>query len=244
MPQNSSNQASAESSLTTPSEREIRALKARLVQEAAVAIGMLELALDALWRRDVEKAEIVLLRDQNVDKEEVLIEEFALRILALQQPVARDFRQVAFILKVNADIERVADHACAIAKVARKLASISPILADAWPTALTELGHRVPRICHALLKVLRNENADEAKAIIIGDKTIDNLHKQLFDETVILMRSQDDAHELGLLVYRLGRELERIGDLMTNIAEDVVYLVTGEIVRHEKKRIRAEAGLP
>jgi len=126
--------------------------------------------------------------------------------------------------------ERVADHACSIAKVARKIEGDTP---PKWPTALLEMGERVPDMCQRLLQVVLNEDAVAARALIEEDETIDTLHKQLFVETVEFMRTEPGNEANGLHIARLGRELERVGDLMANIAEDVVYLVTGEIVRHE-----------
>ena len=159
------------------------------------------------------------------------------RVMTLQAPVARDFRLLTFILKANADIERVADHACSIAKITFKLAD-NPL--SAWPTSLSELGQRVPITCQALLRAMHDEDPVASKEIVLGDKTIDRLNRRLFDEVVELMDANPRAHATGLLLFRIGRELERVGDLMTNIAEDIVYLTTGEIIRHEKRRLRAE----
>lgn len=218
--------------------REITTIKRRLVDEATAAVGMLEASLAALWELDTQAAAEILKRDEKIDREEVAIEEACFRVMALQQPVARDFRVLAFVIKVNADIERVGDHACSIAKIIFKLADQSPV---AWPTSLVELGQRVPMACHRLLRALLDEDAEAAKTVVVDDKVIDRLHRQLFDETVALMQSHPDANAIGLLIYRVGRELERVGDLMTNIAEDVVYVATGEIIRHEKKRLREQA---
>lgn len=217
--------------------REIASVKRRLVDEATAAVGMLEASLAALWELDTQAAGEILKRDERIDREEVAIEETVFRLMALQAPVARDFRLLTFILKVNSDVERVGDHACSIAKIVYKLADQTPVN---WPTSLTELGQRVPMACHRLLRALLDEDAAAAKMVVVDDKIIDRLNRQLFDETIALMQQGTDAHAAGLLVYRVGRELERVGDLMTNIAEDVVYLATGEIIRHEKKRIRAE----
>lgn len=219
--------------------KDVKTLKRRICEEATIAVGMLEAALAALWELDTVAAEAVIERDERIDREEVAIEEAAFRIMTLQQPVAREFRALAFILKANNDVERVGDHACSIAKSAVKLAKAVPPGFN-WPTALLELGQRVPMACHALLRALIDEDAEGAKAIVIGDKAIDRLTRELFDETVKFMGTFPNAHAAGLLIYRIGRELERVGDLMTNIAEDIVYLSTGEIIRHEKKRIRAE----
>jgi phosphate transport system protein len=231
--------------------REAGALKRRLIDEATAAVGMLEAALAALWELDTTAAEEILKRDDRIDREEVAIEETVFRLMALQSPVARDFRLLAFVLKTNNEVERIGDHACSVAKIALKLAAITapsgagsapggagPI---AWPTSLVELGQRVPMACHRCLRALLDEDPALAKQVVVDDKILDRLNRQLFDETITLMRGRDDAHAMGLHIYRVGRELERVGDLVTNIAEDVVYLATGEIIRHEKKRLREQA---
>jgi len=214
-------------------DRSIIALKRRLVQEASSAIGMLEAALDALWKLDGAAAREVRRRDDTIDREEVEIEQECIRMLALQQPMARDLRFITFILKVNADVERVADHASSVAKMATKLEAFGPI---EWPTSLVELGQRVPLMSHTLLRAVLDEDAALAQKIVEEDETIDGLEKRLFEEVEDMMRAEPDRLRTGLLVYRIGRELERVGDLLKNIAEDVIYLDTGSIVRHEQKR--------
>lgn len=220
--------------------RDLRELRRRLSREATSAVGMLELSLAGLWELDTQVAADVLGRDDSLDREEVEIEEAAFRLMTLRQPVARDFRTLAFVLKVNGDVERVGDHACSIAKITTRLAERPP---PYLPTSLRELGERVPVVCQRLLRALIDENAQAAKEVVVGDRTLDQLNRRLFDETVEMMKTSEDAHAAGLLVFRAGRELERVGDLMTNIAEDIVYLVTGEIVRHERKRLRAQRPL-
>jgi phosphate transport system protein len=224
---------SGESQARFTLDRSIVALKRRLVQEATSAIGMLEAALDAMWKHDGAAAREVRRRDDGIDAEEVQIEQECIRMLALQQPFARDLRFITFILKVNADVERVADHACSIAKVAAKLETATSMQ---WPTALVELGQRVPLMCHTLLRAVLDEDAALAQKIVEEDATIDRLEKRLFEEVEEMMRHDPDRLRSGLLIYRAGRELERIGDLMKNIAEDIIYLDTGSIVRHEQKR--------
>lgn len=214
-------------------DRSLAQLKRRLVQEATIAIGMLESALDALWKLDVPAARQVRARDDRVDQEEVEIEQECFRLLALQQPFARDLRVVTFILKVNSDIERVADHASGIAKIAGRIDAARP---PKWPTALLEMGQRVPVMCHSLLRAVLDEDAALAERVAAEDETIDLLEKRLFDEAEAYMRQDPANLRNGMHIYRAGRELERIGDLMKNIAEDVIYLATGSIVRHEAKR--------
>ncbi|MCC6285273.1 MAG: phosphate signaling complex protein PhoU [Phycisphaerales bacterium] len=217
-------------------DQRLAGLKRRLVREAASAIAMLEGALAALWTLDVEAARAVRRRDDSIDLEEVEIEQECYRMMTLENPVARDFRVLAFILRVNADIERVGDHASSIAKLAGRFSD--PTSTPSWPTALRELGVRVPLICQNLLRAVLAEDVPAAREIVESDKVIDRLDRELFSEVAALLELSDVPPADGLLMYRLGRELERIGDLMSGIAEDLVYLVTGEIIRHAKKRAR------
>ncbi|HYE01761.1 MAG TPA: phosphate signaling complex protein PhoU [Phycisphaerales bacterium] len=213
-------------------DRDIHELKQRLNREAASAIGMVEAALEALWALDPKAAQEIRDRDERIDTEEVAIEEHCLRLMSLQQPFARAFRELTFVLKVNADVERIADHATGIAKAVLKLpAGVRP----AWPAALIELGKRVPGACRSLLAALEREDAQAARQVKSRDDEIDALHKQLFDQTLAFMAGHRGQEATGLLIYRIGRDLERVGDLLANIAEDIVYLCTGSIVRHEGK---------
>lgn len=220
---------------------QLRVIQRRLVREATLAIGMLENSIDALWELDAERAEAQRRRDDRVDREEVAIELECYRVLALQQPMARDFRRLAFVLKVNADIERVADHACSIAKVA---IALDPAHTPSWPMALIELGERVPVVCHTLLRAVVEEDVETARRIVVGDETLDRLHDRVYEETIALMHAEPEHPEVGLGIYRVARELERVGDLMAAIAEDVVYLATGEIIRHASKARRSNVTGP
>lgn len=204
-----------------------------------MAVDMLESALAALWTLDAETARTIRRSDDRIDVEEVEIEQQCYQMMTLEQPVARDFRVLAFILKVNADVERVADHAASIAKLVGKFAPQPG--GPKWPTALRDLGERVPTMCHQLMRAVLDEDAEGARAVVLADETIDRLDQQLFREVVELVTEDPTQASNGLLMYRISRELERIGDLMASIAEEVVYLVTGDIVRHAKKRRKPPA---
>jgi phosphate transport system protein len=172
----------------------------------------------------------------------VQIEQQAHEVLALHHPFGRNFRALVFILKVNTELERVADHASSIAKQVPKIRDAMKGEIPQWPTALRELGERVPTMCHQLLKAVLDEHVDAARQMVQSDAIIDQLEKRLFDETQEMIRlggRSDQAITVGMLIYRIGRELERVGDLMASVAEDVVYVATGEIIRHEKRRKKA-----
>jgi phosphate transport system protein len=202
---------------------------------------MLEGALKALWALDVDAAMAVRLSDDRVDLEEVAIEQQCYEILALHHPFARDFRVLTFILKVNTDIERVADHASSVCKAVKKIAEARQAAGlsgpPRWPTALLELGQRVPAMCHELLRAVLDEDVDAARQLVAADKIIDNLDKRAFEEAMEMTSAAGDNDlVVVMLMARTSHDLERVGDLMSNIAEDVVYLATGEIIRHEKRR--------
>ncbi len=216
-------------------EREIKQLRGMILAEAATAIGMVEQAAEALVALDDNAARVVIGRDDEIDREEVKIEEACFRVLALFHPFAKDFRLITTFVKVNNDIERVADHACSVAKQTVKLKKLG---VKSTPTALTELAQRVPMLCRGVLNILASEDAADARELAAKDKAIDSLEKQLFEECVSLMVDARDSKAAGLIMYRCGRELERVGDLMKNIAEDLIYLQSGTIVRHEKKLLK------
>jgi len=233
----------------TTTDRKIHQLKRRLVREATMAISMLEAALQAVWPLDVAAARAVRSSDDKIDIEEVEIEQQCYEVLALHHPFARDFRVLVFILKVNADIERVADHACSIAKVVTRiadaLAAANITHPPKWPTALVELAERVPAMCHELMRAVLDEDEGAARRLVAADKVIDQLDRRLVEEALEMMRTGRNDVDLavGMLIYRMGRELERVGDLMANVAEDVVYLATGTIIRHEKRLRRRDGAV-
>ncbi len=213
-------------------DSQVQHVRRRLIREAVVAVGMLEDAIKALWALDLEGAAKVRATDTRVDREEVEIETECYRLLTLQHPVAKDFRVIAFTLKVNQDIERVADHANSIAK---SILAFRGVSVPKWPTALEELAHRVPAQCHVLLRAVIDDDTDKAREIVSSDEVFDEINRRLFDEIVETMDGSPDASANGLLMYRIGRELERIGDLIASMAEDIVFLNTGTIIRHEKR---------
>lgn len=215
----------------------VQQIRRRVMRSANVASDMLEAALHALWNADHLVAQQVRYRDDVVDDEEVAIELECMNLLSLHgvgpggwSPL--EFRLLTFCLKVNADIERVADHATSIAKLAMKIDPASPPL---WPTALLELSDRVPVLCQCLLRAVLDLDTSTARRLVDGDGVIDALDKQLFREVSAWIESKPAEAQHGLMAFRVGRELERVGDLLANIAEDVIYLVTGEIIRHQSR---------
>lgn len=215
---------------------EIAVVRKRLLRSAVTAVEMLEDAIEALWQLDADRAVGIRARDDRIDEEEVAIEHECLRLLALQHPFASDFRRLTFLLRLNGEVERLADHATSVAKLAAQLAKRGNRPAPAWPTALREIAERLPILCQAMLRALLDENEEAARELLRKDEVIDTLDHRLFEEVVQLATRNPTSVDDAIRIARVGREFERIGDISTNIAEDLVYLTSGEIVRHLRPR--------
>jgi len=210
-------------------DHELAALRRRLIKEASRATDLLAQSIKILQGSSDEEVSEIREIERQIDAEEVRIEEECFRILALQQPFGSDFRMLTFCLKVNSDIERLADHAASMAKISKKLRDAELV----WPQAMLEMMQRVPVMCEELVRAVINADPDAAREIVLRDKTIDKLDKQAFRELTGIIQEHPDEASQYMLMYRISRELERVGDLLGNIGEDIVYLVTGDIVRHE-----------
>jgi len=217
----------------TPLQQELSNAMSRLIHEAALVVGQVEGAVDALQRCDRDAAMRVRRKDDAVDREEVSIEESCLRILALHKPVAIDLRKVTLILKVNEDLERIADHAGGVAKAVSYLdKDDSPV----WPPSLIEMSRVITPTIEQTRQALIDESKGASRELIAGDRTLNKLAKKVFEEVEGLLSNDDLSERAGLLAYRASRDMERIGDLCVDIAEDILYFRTGDIVRHAKER--------
>lgn len=213
-------------------DADLASVRRRMIREAAQAIEIIKSAIDSLWELDESTAPRISRIEKEIDKEEVRIEQECYRILALKNPFAADFRLITFILRVNTDIERVADHATSIRKIIHRLDEPAP----QWPESLKEMGERIPVMCEQLLRAVVNTDAELARSVVKQDRAIDKLDGLAFDEITELIKNDPSMASNYLLIYRVARELERVGDLLGNIAEGVIYLVTGNIVRHTPKK--------
>jgi phosphate transport system protein len=186
-------------------------------------------ALVAFFDRRADLAVSVKKGDKEIDQREIKIEEECLKILALHQPVAHDLRFVIAILKVNNDLERVGDLAGNISERAEFLAGHPPI---AIPDELHRMAKTVPQMLRDSLDGLLRLDIELARRVLKSDDLIDDLHRQTYTSVEERMRAQPaDIQKLNQILS-VSRYLERMADAATNIAEDVVFLVEGEVVRH------------
>jgi phosphate transport system protein len=209
--------------------KEVDHLKRQILALSAKAEESVILAVKALLTRDEDLARQVIRGDYDVDQAEVEVEEEALKILALHQPVATDLRFLTAVLKINNDLERIGDLATNIAKRAVKICK-EPELT--LPDELGQAAMRARDMVHDSLNAFVSFDAEPARAVCGSDDEVDRQCKEVrrFLEEQI---RQYPARLSGCLDLLLAsRNIERIGDHATNIAEDVIYLVEGVIVRH------------
>ncbi|MCL4161600.1 UNVERIFIED_CONTAM: hypothetical protein GTU68_064423 [Idotea baltica] len=190
---------------------------------------MIDKAVRALCEQKVELADEVIATDHDVNQTEVEIEEDCLKILALHQPVAADLRRVASVFKINSDIERIADLACNIAERARCMHQhpYFPI-----PDELPVMAKQACKMVRMALDSFVEGDVRLAKKVIQMDAAVDGANLSVIEELQELMKQDSGLVEAALHCFSASRHLERIADHAENIAEDVIYFVDGEIIRH------------
>jgi len=215
--------------MTTFMLKELDKLKKSMLALSAVVEESVQQAVLALEKMDVPLAEKIIRSDDQVDQMEVNLEEECLKVLALHQPVATDLRFIVSVLKINNDLERIADLAVNIAERAVELATEPRI---ELPFDLPEMVGKVEAMLEKSLDALVNLDEGLANQVTTLDDEVDSIHKQ--NHVLVKDRIRKSPDDLDSLIKYLSisRYLERIADLATNIAEDVIYLIEGEIIRH------------
>lgn len=210
--------------------RDLQHLHREILALSALVEEMIDRANRALRDRDVQEARTIVETDKEVDRREVAIEEDCLKMLALHQPVAVDLRRIATVLKVNSDLERIADLAVNIAQRGRSLADFPtfPI-----PDRLQWMVDISTEMVHGALDAFVNLDPRAALRICARDDEVDRLNAEVISELQTLMSSNPQTVAPAMHCFSASRHIERIADHATNIAEDVIYLVEGEIIRHQ-----------
>ena len=210
--------------------KEIRSLDRKLYLQAVDVAELLGRIVLAFLNGDVQNAARLVDKDAEIDRNEIAIEEECLKILALYQPVAGDLRYVITVLKVNAELERIGDLAVDIAgfTTESKPASLQPPL----PVDFESMTGAVRRMLDASIKALSSHNVQLAADVIKSDCRIDELHERYSAHFPERVRRFPESIAVFQALLGVSRSLERIADCATNIAEDVIYLESGRIVRH------------
>lgn len=208
---------------------ELGNVKVRLLTMSGEAEAAMGLAIEALLERNLEKAAQVISNDRIIDELELELEEQCVSLLALQQPMARDLRMLTSALKIANDLERVGDHAVNIAQSAERLAQSRPITPEPEIVEMARLSRVM--LSDAIEAFIRGDAA-AGREICRRDDKVDALHKSVF--RILLTHMMEDPHAIssGMELFLVSRNLERVADLATNIAEDVVFLVEGKSIKH------------
>jgi len=208
---------------------ELSNVKVRLLTMSGEAEAALGLAVEALLERSTEKAQQVIANDHAIDAMEVEVEEQCISLLALQQPMARDLRMLTSALKIANALERVGDHAVNIAQSAQRLSEKQPITPE---PEIVEMARLTRAMLSDALEAFIRGDADAGREICRRDDKVDALHRSTF--RILLTHMMEDPHNIGsgMELFLVSRNLERVADLATNIAEDVVFLVEGKSIKH------------
>ena len=183
----------------------------------------------AILNRDEAAAATVRAGDDEIDRMELDIEEECLRILALSHPVAGDLRFVLAVMRINSELERIADLARSIAKRAQDLQRMETL---SFPPGLKLMAEETRGMLSGVLTALSDQDADFARRIRLADDRVDDLLKEIFAWIQEEIPRHVEHTEQAIDVLSVARKLERIADLATNMAEEVIFLIEGEIVRH------------
>ncbi len=210
-------------------EEEIVNLKKSLLEMATSVEEMIAKSIKALKDRNMILAEEVIKSDDKINKMEIQIDNLCIKILALYHPEAEDLRTVTMIMKINNDLERIGDHAVNIAEKAIYLAdkpTVKPLI-------------DIPRMADKAMEMLResldsfvNKNEELAVLVCKKDDEVDSLETQVMRELVTYMISDPTTIDRAIYLILVGRDLERVADLATNIAEDTFYIASGKILKH------------
>jgi phosphate transport system protein len=210
-------------------ERDLESLEREILAQSSLVEEMIAKACRALVDRRVDLSSEVFDGERQIDMREVKIEEECLKILALHQPVAVDLRRTATVLKINTELERIADLAV---NIAERTSSLAGHMDFEIPDKLERMATLSTDMVHDALDAFVELDVDLARDICRRDEMIDDLNRQVIDELHETMQARPDLVDPALHVFSISRHVERIADCATNIAEDVIYLVEGEIARH------------
>ena len=210
-------------------ETELQALKNRLLGMGALVEERVHQAMQALMERRVEAAEAIVAGDAEVNDLQIEIDDRCLKLLALQNPMASDLRLITAAMKINADLERIGDQAVNIAENAVKVAAAPPLRPIIDLPRMAEIAEAMTRDS---LDAFVRRDAELARDILARDDEVDALKDQIFRVLLTHMMADPGTIERALGLILVSRNLERIADHATNIAEDVIFVVEAKDVRH------------
>jgi phosphate transport system protein len=210
-------------------QREMNRLNQDLVSVGKQVEEQLTMAFNAFVQMDVTTARKVIKGDAVVDNVEVEMEEECLKLLALYQPVANDLRLIVAVLKINNDLERIGDHAKNMAEIVLQMAENGPMKV---PENMIAIFEKTKLMLRKVLLAFVELDIKIAEAVLAMDDEVDALCKSQLPLQIEMIQHEPDYAGQHLMLLSVCRQLERIGDHASNIAEDIIYLLTGDIIRH------------
>jgi phosphate transport system protein len=210
-------------------EKAINELKRLILHLGTDVEESVRLSVQSLTERKIDQAKQVIDADYDIDQREVFVEEECLKILALHQPVANDLRLIIAILKINNDLERIADLSVNISERAVYLSN--KVKVD-LPFDLQDMAEKVRSMLKRSLDALVNLDSKLALQVCEDDDVVDDLNREMYRRVEQAIKKDPDNLSSYIQLLSASRYLERMADHATNIAEDVIYLITGEIIRH------------
>jgi len=215
--------------MTIHLEKELSRLKKGILEIGAHVESNLFKSLEAVHKLNANMVKEIYESDNKIDQLEVELEEQCLKIMALYHPVASDLRFVVSVLKINSDLERIGDLAVNIARIAAYLAEEEPVKV---PFKFDEMSSQVRGMLKKALDSLVNMDAKQAHQVCVDDDGVDAIHRKMYGK-VYQGINDTPSHAKALIHYlSISRHLERVADMTTNIAEDVIYMIEGVIIRH------------
>ena len=216
-------------------QTEIDKLKKRILELGTLVEEAVYRAIHSLADRNAALANSVIDSDTAIDQMEVDIEEDCQKILALHQPVAHDLRFIIAVLKINAELERIGDATVNIGERTLFLTSVPRV---DIPYDFTGMAQKAQTMLHKSLDALVNLDVQAAYEVIAADDEVDAINREMYVRTEECIRKQPDAAYSYIHLLGVSRYIERMADHASNIAEDVIYLVEGRIVRHHSDEKR------
>jgi phosphate transport system protein len=204
-------------------------LKARLARMTAIVQQIVEQSVESVFAADPRLAQQAIDLDRKIDDEEVKVERVAIDLLALHQPAASDLRLITTIIKVNSDFERIGD--CAV-NIAQRVLPLAHDGGYAPPNDLRLMGNSVVATLRDTIKAFNLGDGDLARQVLRSDDVVDALYHQIVQDMLAGMEADGSQANTDLSNIMIAKNLERIADHCTNVAEDVIYIQSGRIIRH------------
>ncbi|MCL2144787.1 MAG: phosphate signaling complex protein PhoU [Endomicrobia bacterium] len=214
-------------------DMEMNDLKSRLVEMAGLVQQMLKATIDGLVSRDLKLSETVFAHEKEVNVQEIVVDDKCLKLIALNQPVGADLRFITSAMRINSDLERMADEAVNISEIALDLIAypeLKPLI------DIPKMANIVQQMVADSIKAFNTNDVELANTVLEKDDEVDDLRDIVFKDLKVYMTESNDPQTIQRAVdlIMVARSIERIGDHATNISEDVIFMVHGKDIRHPK----------